>query len=149
MNYHDLPNEKSFRVAYSRFKVIIFHKNGKKITHYGNEKKCTEKQIANGYANEFILDRKQGLQDCMDRISLCVKLYGKFSTAIIYDRLQSWSEVIKIVGDNVVVDKQEGLWNISPAKITAIVLIDQKNKKYKIIPKPDFKAELEKAINKG
>ncbi len=126
--------EISFNKRYSRFKVQIFFKNRLPITHHGIERKqCTVSQIIFGHIDELVLHRDEGLKNCIDRIELCKKLYGPFTTAIIFDNNYKTilpdgtalrgREVIKYVGENKVEDTTpEEIFKIFPAKVKVKVV---------------------------
>ena len=121
--------EIAFNKRYSRFKLQVFFKHRNPITHYGNERKnCSVSQIIYGHIKKFYVYRDAGLQDCVDRISLVTKLYGDYTTAIIYDNklkttlpdgtTQKGREIIKYVaGKRVEYVEDEKIFSISPKQI--------------------------------
>lgn len=163
-----MPNRKkadeiAFNRLYSRFKLQIYFTRRTAITHYGQERYgCTVAQIKFGHKKQVVLDREKGLQDCIDRIALCEKLYGPYQVALIFDRrndlrrpdgtieigkeirkyengeLVEWEEIIltpgeKKINTNVVITN--GVWSLKP--------IEEISPPENI----DFKKEVSKALN--
>ena len=141
--------ELAFNRRYSRFKLQIFFARRSAITHYGQERYgCTVAQIKFKRVTTFWLDREKGLQDCLDRIALCDRLYNGYQTALIYDRLKILTkadgtrergrEVMKFVMGNLVESDESffatdaekriryqvvygdnNIWNIKPVEAIA------------------------------
>lgn len=165
MSQRKRNEEFAFNRKYSRFKVQIYFKNRDSITHYGQERYgCTVAQIKFSRVNRVVLDRVKGLQDCVDRITLCEQLYGAYTTALIYDlrkktkmddgSSQDGLVVMKFVDGKLVeqldsdillqhecriitdVVHREGVFTLVPAQ------------SYEAIGSIDFKKELQNALNK-
>ena len=154
--------EINFNKRYSRFKVQIFFPSRMPITHYGMERnQCTVAQILAGHIKRFIIHRDQGLKDCINRIALCEKLYGRYTTAIIYDNKyktimpdgteQKGREIIKYVaGKKVEFQTEDKIFKDHVAKIN-VAVEKSENGKINIVPvivpeEIDFKKEIASAI---
>lgn len=152
--------EWAFNRRYSRFKVHIFFGGRRSpVTHHGNERNCTVAQIRFGHVTKVVLNREQGLKDCIDRIALCEKLYGPYQTAIIYDNrktttledgtVQKGREVMKYVCGQLV-ESEDPVLRESEKKVYAEVKHCIKNgiKGFELQPiEPiDFKKEVSKAF---
>jgi hypothetical protein len=153
--------ELAFNKQYSRFKLQIFYKRRSTITHYGNERvNCTFDQIRFGHIKKLMLNRELGLQDCIARIAICEKLYGKYTTAIIYDRRkktvledgteQKGREIIKYISGQLV-ESENPFCSESEKKIyTEVVHFSEKGESVFRLepcdPPVDFKKEVAKAL---
>ena len=137
--------EISFNKRYSRFKVMVFFPNRPPITHYGTERiQCTVAQIVAGHIKQFVIHRDHGLKDCIARIDLCEKLYGRYTTAVIYDNkyktsmpdgsLQKGREIIKYVcGKKIEFVEEEKIFSEHPRKINVHCILSA-DKKITILP---------------
>jgi len=165
MAHKQKADEIAFNRLYSRFKLKIFFNERKAITHYGQERYgCTVAQIRFGYINQVILDRERGLNDCIERITLCEKLYGPYQTALIYDRRkdmrlpdgtrQIGKEIRKYVMGNLV-EWDEVVLCPTEKRIITTVIRENGSWRLKPIINPlppdyiDFKKEVKKALNNG
>lgn len=165
MSFKKKADEIAFNRKYSRFKLQIFFTKRGAITHYGQERYgCTVAQIRFGHIKQVVLDRERGLQDCIDRIELCVKLYGPYQAALIYDRrkdtrmpdgtVQVGKEIRKYVNGELVEYDEIVLTMKERRIITTVIHDDVKGWSLKpiedISPQEniDFKTEVAKALNK-
>jgi hypothetical protein len=146
------PQQKKAEIAfnrrYSRFKLQVFFRSRAPITHYGCERiNCSVAQINFGHIKKFTIHRDFGLQDCINRIKVVEKLYGAYTTAIIYDNklkttmpdgsMQKGREIMKYVnGVKVEFTDWNKIFAISPEKI--LVEAVQENGIINIFP---FKTE--------
>ncbi|MBC7509360.1 MAG: hypothetical protein H7320_11540 [Ferruginibacter sp.] len=155
--------EINFNKVYSRFKLQVFFRNRSPITHYGSERiNCTVSQISAGHIKEFVIHRDHGLKDCVNRIAICEKLYGPYTTAVIYDNKYKTKlsdgtelkgrEIIKYVaGNRVEFETEEKIFAEYPAKITVQACKNEKGKTtilpVKKLEEIDFKSEIKMAIS--
>ncbi len=160
--------EWAFNRKYSRFKLQVYFNKRMGITHYGQERyHCTVAQIRFGYVKQVVLNRERGLQDCIERLALCVQLYGPYQTALIYDRRRkTYSTDGKVLSDHITRKYLAGRlveWEETPFASEAekeIVTVAKHYEKdgYKVFdlvpitpvvtPNIDFKKEVQNAINK-
>ena len=155
--------EIAFNRRYSRFKVQIFFKTRSPITHYGQERfHCTVAQIRFGHIKQVVFERDRGLKDCIDRISLCERLYGKYQTALVYDRrrdtkmrdgtVQMGSEIRKYVC-GVLTESEDVIFTENDKRIVTDVVI--KEGIFSLVPQDnnvkniDFKKEVTNNLNKN
>ncbi|MFC4261952.1 hypothetical protein ACFOWM_03615 [Ferruginibacter yonginensis] len=144
-----------FCKRYSRFKVQIYFKNRAAITHYGKElANCTISQLRYGHIQVGVLNRQKGFQDCIDRIGICEKLYGKIQSAIIYDMKQQMvTEAGETLQGKIVAkysggafDQLDSIVFSEEQKAIKFKLVSDGNGKEKIVRLEDFKPTPEATI---
>ncbi len=155
--------ECAFNSRFSRFKIHAFYKNRKPVTHHGQERyHCTVSQINHGHIKQVILNRQKGFDDCLARIDIFFKYYGKPETLMMYDKrrqtimpdgkILDGKEIRKYIGNNLV--EWEEIIIPEEEKIIIADVVSKGNswvlKQLKQPPPPniDFKTEVQNAINK-
>ena len=144
--------EIAFNKRYSRFKLQMFFPRRAPITHWGQERYgCTVAQIKYGHIKQLVLNREKGLQDCLDRIALCEKLYGSYQTALVYDRrrdtrlpdgtLQTGKEILKYTTGGILVESDTNIFANTKEKRILVNVVNRSNGNISLVPVEDLSVD--------
>ena len=84
-----LNEELAFNRRFWRFKVVAYffpQQKYKQLSHFSVVKNCSVKQIQFGHVKQVVFNSEAALAECIDRIDLFNKKYGRVQRAFIYDR---------------------------------------------------------------